>query len=42
MSLLRFAVNESLTPGQVCWARSAANGFAGASEWTDPVSAMAI
>ena len=33
---------EALTPGQVCWARSCANGSAGASEWTAPTSAMAI
>lgn len=33
---------EALTPGQVCWARSCANGSAGASEWTVPTSAMAI
>ena len=33
---------DALTPGQVCWARSCANGSAGASEWSAPISAMAI
>ena len=31
-----------LTPGETLWARAAANGSAGASEWTAPTTAMAI
>ena len=31
-----------LTPGETLWARSCANGSAGASEWTAPTTAMAI
>ena len=31
-----------LTPGEVIWARAAANGAAGQSEWTTAISAMAI
>jgi hypothetical protein len=31
-----------LTPGETIWARSCANGSAGASEWSTPTTAMAI
>jgi hypothetical protein len=31
-----------LTPGETIWARACANGSAGASDWTTPISAMAV
>ena len=33
---------EGLTPGTIYWVQACANGSAGASEWTAPISAMAI
>lgn len=35
-------VIDGLTPGEIYWARTCANGSAGASEWSAPTSAMAI